>query len=236
MKERIPALFLHIQKTAGTSIVQLAAKHYGNTNISSHGDFVGKSGPLEFKNIEFISGHFGFSFAKELMPGRYSFTFLRDPVDRTLSFYYFCKTRNPDELPIYKKAHALSLDEFVGASLEDRLIRSRIWNSQAWRLASGPYNGDESVKNIPDDELLELALHNSKLFSHVGLTETFETDLPIILRALGIENQPPPHANSTPSRLVRDELPHQTIRMIEEITQIDQKLYNTIKQRRTHQP
>jgi hypothetical protein len=39
-----PALFLHIQKTAGTTMVTLAQQHYGRENVASHGDFVVRHG------------------------------------------------------------------------------------------------------------------------------------------------------------------------------------------------
>jgi hypothetical protein len=83
-----PAIFLHIQKTAGTSIVDLARRHYGNENMTSHGDHLEgfKQFPLKDKFFEterilskyeatpFISGHFGYDFSKPFMNVRYSFT------------------------------------------------------------------------------------------------------------------------------------------------------------------
>ena len=35
-----PALFLHIQKTAGSSIVDLARLAYGSDKVISHGDYL----------------------------------------------------------------------------------------------------------------------------------------------------------------------------------------------------
>ena len=90
-----PALFLHIQKTAGSSIVDLARQAYGSDEVVSHGDFFLQPAPSsldalvdakgdgsrEFADHAFISGHFGFGFAQPMMQGRYSFTFLRDPIE-----------------------------------------------------------------------------------------------------------------------------------------------------------
>jgi hypothetical protein len=86
------AVFLHIQKTAGTSVQEMARQAYGNDNVISHGDYE-RLGLEECKSIPFVSGHFGFAFAEALMPGRYSFTFLRNPFDRLVSLYRFCRTR-----------------------------------------------------------------------------------------------------------------------------------------------
>ena len=55
-------LFLHIQKTAGSSLITFARQHYWR-NLINHGDFAGHH-PDEFKNTKFLSGHFGYNFAK----------------------------------------------------------------------------------------------------------------------------------------------------------------------------
>jgi len=82
-------LFLHIQKTAGTSIVDWVRPFYGSENFVSHGDYLngrtddelekivnarGKA-PRDFKDFPFVSGHFGFDFARQIMDKRFSFTF-----------------------------------------------------------------------------------------------------------------------------------------------------------------
>ena len=81
--ELMPALFLHIQKTAGTSIVSAAREHCGDANMITHGDYMSRTSE-ELADVPFISGHFGYDFARQLMGERYSFTFLRKPVDRVL--------------------------------------------------------------------------------------------------------------------------------------------------------
>ena len=73
-----------------------------------HGDYQGRK-PEEFQDVSFVSGHFGYEFAHQLMEGRFMFTFLRDPIKRVLSLYFYCKKLNPDELEIYKLAQELSL-------------------------------------------------------------------------------------------------------------------------------
>jgi hypothetical protein len=228
-----PALFLHIQKTAGTSIVQLAAKYYGNTNVASHGDYVGKN-PQDFIGVGFVSGHFGYNFAEQLMPGRYSFVFLRNPVERILSFYYFCRTRNPSELPIYRLAHKLTLEDFLAASTENELIKRRVWNSQVWRLASGPGPGSSRVDDMPMNDMLNRAMENIENFSYVGFTETFETDFQVIMRELNFPpNCLPLRENVTHGRATAADHPSSTIRMIENLTQLDCRLYDVFWQKRT---
>ena len=66
-----PSLFLHIQKTAGSSIVHYARLSLSSDKVMSHGDYL-KGGfrrgklPGDFKDCTFVSGHFGFDFARQM--------------------------------------------------------------------------------------------------------------------------------------------------------------------------
>ena len=168
-KNIFPALFLHIQKTAGTSIIDLARPRYGS-NMISHGDFIGHD-PKEYVNTLFVSGHFGYDYAKELIPSRYSFTFLRDPVERILSFYFYCKNQKNDEFRIYEVARNRDLLGFLEAASEDFLIRKNILNNQVWQLSHGYFLNNKKtlldareVWHYSPNELLELAVNHLDVF------------------------------------------------------------------------
>jgi len=218
-------LFLHIQKTAGSSIVKLAKDHYGESLIS-HGDFVGHR-PEEFKNIAFVSGHFGYKYAKSLMESRYFFTFLRDPAERILSFYYYNRTRDIDEFPMTRIAHELDLEQFLKAGLVDPFVKSRIWNNQTWQLAHGFEHGtDRYASTFEEQELLDLAISHIEKFSHVGFTETFEYDKEIIFSALGLhESKKEVCVNKTGIRLMATDLSPVESMLLEELTALDRLLY-----------
>lgn len=227
-----PALFLHIPKTAGTSIIKMVAPYYGESLIS-HGDYSGKQ-PGDVENIAFVSGHFGYSFARPLMPSRVSFTFLREPRERILSFYYFCRTRDPEEWPIYALAQQLDLEDFLKLAFQDPSVKSSIWNCQVWQLAHGWANLDK--RNITlwgPDELLRLAINHLDEFAYIGLTETFDRDRDEILRLLGIPV--PAHSiaeNRSKGRPVLGELKPRVLEILEELTQLDQRLYSEVLSRR----
>lgn len=234
-----PAIFLHIQKTAGTTIVELAARSYGSSNVISHGDYV--NGLIDFPlnedkffqvenmqnrfgNIPFISGHFGYDFAKNFMQNRYSFTFLRNPVERILSFYYFCKSRNGSDFEIYDLCQRLSLDEFLKLGFSDLKIKPFIWNCQVSQLAHG-FGSTESF-HITDKEMLKLAMQHLDEFSYVGFTESFEKDRDNILKDLGI-TAPKDNLiiNAGPTRELFGDLPKSTQVLLLELTKLDRALY-----------
>ena len=222
----VRALFLHIQKTAGTSIVHLARQYYGES-ITSHGDCWGKTLD-QLTNMRFISGHIGYHFARPLMDGRYTFTFLRDPAERILSMYYFCQTRDPAEFEIYRKAHELNLAGFLKAGLSDPCVRMNIWNNQVWQLAYGYANLDNrKVDDFSDTELLRLARIHIDELSYVGFTETFVADATLILRALGIpESKEIPVMNATPDRPRVAEQSPEIRNLLDRLTALDRSLYD----------
>jgi len=235
------ALFLHIQKTAGSLIVDLVRPAYGLKEVVSHADYLsgwvntglneivdarGQS-PENFSSKLFVSGHFGFDFARPLLRDRYSFTFLRDPVERVLSYYYFCLTRDPQEYEIYRLTQTVTLDQFLMLGLENPPVKACIWNNQVWQLANGygHLNG-RNILSFSPEEMLELAIRHLDEFSYIGFAETFEEDRDHVLKALGIV---PPlekivsHAN--PGRPTAKDLPPSTLKLLEELTQLDRILY-----------
>jgi hypothetical protein len=244
-KKFVPALFVHIQKTAGTSIVDLARMHYGNANVVSHGDhldgfsefplkdkfFAPEKVLSQFAGVPFVSGHFGFDFAKVLMNGRYTFTFLRDPVERILSFYYFCRTRDPNEFRIYKLTQEVALDRFLAMGLDVPEVRACIWNTQAWQLAHGYGNSDgRNIMRFTPEEILDLAIRHLDDFSYVGFAENFENDRDRILKGLGIAlPKGKVVSNANPGRPTAQDLPSSTRRLLERLTELDRILYNTAK-------
>jgi hypothetical protein len=223
---RVKALFLHIQKTAGTSIIHQARQYYGD-DLTSHGDCWNFS-PSELNHVGFVSGHIGFQYAKSLMASRYTFTFLRNPVERILSMYYFCRTRSPDEFEIYRKAHEFDLPQFLEAAHWDPWIRKNIWNNQVWQLAHGyAHLDDRTIDTFTEVELLSLAKDHLLQFSHVGFTETFDSDSAIILEALALPVRlKSPRLNDLPNRPRASDLSPSIRALLDELTVLDRQLYS----------
>ena len=236
---RKPAIFLHIQKTAGTSMVDLVRRHYRNRLIS-HGTYLEKipysTGNnlkineqviAEFRGIPFVSGHFGYDFASIFMPDRYSFTFLRDPIERILSFYFFCRSQNPAEYYIYRLSQENLLNEFLEKGLKIPEIGAFILNHQVWQLACGFGNRKNyGYESLPAENLLELALKHLENFSYVGFTETFEEDRDKILFDLQVPIPPKKIAeNTNPYRPTKEDLAESTLALLDQLIQLDQILY-----------
>ncbi|MGB7270505.1 MAG: sulfotransferase family 2 domain-containing protein [Albidovulum sp.] len=218
------ALFLHIQKTAGTSVHAMAHGVYGKENTISHADYQ-KLGVDGCRKKAFVSGHFGHVFASQLMEGRYSFTFLRDPVDRLISMYGYCRSHQDTTSVVFDAAKKLDLYEFLGRA-DQTEFREMLWNHQVWQLGYG-WGADINtrpwltINNFGEDDLLEIAKQNLLRFQYVGFVETFSTDIRKIFADLGVNRIGIPKENRAAQRTTQADLPPKTIKRLLELTELD---------------
>lgn len=219
-----PALFLHIQKTAGSAIVDAARRRYGD-DLTRHAD-CWHLDPKRFAHVGFVSGHFGYDFARSLMPGRYCFTFLREPRERILSMYYFCRSRNPAQFVIYERANAMDLVQFLEAGFTDPWVRKNIWNNQTWQLCHGySHLDDRTLEDFSPGEMLAGAWQHLQEFNHVGFTETLAADTRIVFRELALELEAPARVNVTGERPGLGDVGARERRLLDELTGLDRELY-----------
>jgi hypothetical protein len=174
-KKLKPALFLHIQKTAGTSVQAMARVAYGNLQVVSHGDYI-SLGAEGCRHKAFVSGHFGFDYAKSLMTGRYNFTFLRNPQERIFSLYRYCRS-SPRSGGLNEIAKQYDFGTFLQSAVDSEFF-SHVWNNQVWQLSYGFGSNTIVHSSQADSEhLLMLAKENMDKMNYIGLVETFEKDI-----------------------------------------------------------
>lgn len=227
-------LFLHTQKNAGTSVQVMARWAYGNENVVSHADHqrIGLEG---CRGKLFVSGHFGIEFAKPLMPGRYCFTFLRDPDERLLSLYSYYRSRPRAESPLNEAAHEMSIDDFLRLGLTgDEMFKDQLWNHQVWQLGYGRdahLAGKQALltTDIAPQELLSLAKKFLDWFDYVGFIETFDTDITSIFSEIGAANEPVRKVNTNDNRLRKNDVSKRTLEIMRELSTLDQELYTYAK-------
>ena len=227
-------VFLHIAKTAGTSIVHFFRKHMQSDSLCSHGDFLqlspGRKQRQEvLKSYQFVSGHFGYDEVGTLLPSAY-----RDPVDRVLSFYQFCQ--HPDmqrQFPVARAARDLGLDGFIHSVAPE--VVEAMDNLQCWQLARSYWTEDRRIlAGMNDSQLLELADTHLQELSHVGLTETFDSDFKKILKDLGIERDLPKGRQFvTANPISREALKPDTLATLLQRVAIDMQVYDLVQSRRS---
>lgn len=214
-----------------------ASELYGRENCCMHGDYLSHA-PEQLEPLMMVSGHFGFEYAEGFMLGRYSFTFLRDPIERLLSYYSYCRGATRDEYEINTLAHDSDAETFfrAGATASSKFA-SHMWNHQACQLASGwgaslVGKVDITPDALPPDEILDRAKANLARFDYIGLVESFDVDNAAIFAALGDTSSDVFRINAAPVRTTREELSPSTLELLATLTEIDQKLYDWVVQQR----
>src|SRR5882672_5988314 len=230
--------FLHIPKTAGTTLNAILARQYapdetheimmrGMSWLRPRPTLVPKplisfskirrlkSSLRHGRTVRMIHGHFDLSIKRVLPDDVRLFTFLRDPVERAISHYYHYRRQSGD--PIHPLAMSSTLEEWVG----DRGL-VEMDNGQTRRLAG--------EMNLPcgrvTQALLERAKSNlARNFAVVGLTERFEESLILLQRAFGWVLHRFALRKVGGDRVRRDEVSGATLKVIRDCNRYDLDLY-----------
>jgi len=230
--------FLHIPKTAGTTLNAILARQYspdetheimmrGMSWLRPRPTLVPKLliSPSKIRrlksvlrrgpSVRMIHGHFDLSIKRVLPNDVRLFTFLRDPVERAISHYYHYRRQTGD--PIQPLAMRSTLGEWVR---DCGLVEMD--NGQTRRLAG--------EMNLPcgrvTHELFERAKTNlARNFAVVGLTERFEESLILLQRAFGWPLDRFTLRNVGGNRLRRDQVDDETLNVIQDCNRYDLDLY-----------
>lgn len=218
--------FLHIPKTAGTTLHHILMRQYLPAQQYSDEfwdpEAATKFGqlPAEKKgDIRIVWGHFSFGLHKLTPYSSAYFTFLRDPVDRVLSHYYYHLSR-PDIFPlqaVMARENLTMHQVFARRKIED------IKNMQTRLLAGLPYH-------FPWDDYteahLEMAKENlRKQINVIGLVEQFDYSLLLLQDAFNWPDVYYRRHNVTKKRTDRADVSPETIALIEEQEALDRQLY-----------
>ena len=182
-------LFVHLQKTAGTTLRQRLAAMVGESALypsTADGDAVGLTFVVDellrrFEGrrdeIRIVFGHFPLCVA-ELLPGRFrTFTLLREPVERTLSYLRHHRETTPSD-------RQKSLEEIY----EDPLrFDGMAHNHMTKMLSLTPAEmTDGMLTSVPfTPERLERARHGLDRIDVVGVSEDFESFCADLRRTFG---------------------------------------------------
>jgi len=182
-------IFVHIPKTAGTTLGSLIARQYNVDNIffcHPERSVTGKTPedfqllPLEDRlKYKVISGHLSFGLHERLDDPCTYIAVLRDPVDRAISHYYYVRKRKDHYLHDKVMSENLTLEEYVtkGVTLE-------MDNGQT-RMLVGDMGYATPFGECPP-EFLEQAKRNIReKFAVIGTSERFDETLLVAKKVLG---------------------------------------------------
>jgi hypothetical protein len=180
--------FLHLSKTAGTSLTEVLARRWGRVWIvaeSTELDAPAAAGTL--RGVDLVAGHF---YAHQLdLPALRGFapvTVLRDPLDRLVSSWRFaraCAEAGEPLTPAMLYASRVGFAEyaFSGIAAADR-------HAQLYILGVAP---EEPAETAPLGGLLRCALRRLEGMRAVGVTEALPAFLDRLFAEAGAGAPPP---------------------------------------------
>ena len=169
-------LFLHIPKTAGTTIRKLIAEFLGEERVTpSLPTMFLDEALMRYADYAAVCGHFRSRQGQVLPTDRISITVLRDPLERFLSDYSFRKFDNDRRL-VDERVRMLDINDFV-ARLTDADMEEL--NLQTFLLFP---LGTDSRTVLSWQERTEAARRALERFSLIGVQEELD-DFACMLRA-----------------------------------------------------
>ncbi|HBL10851.1 MAG TPA: hypothetical protein DD379_05495 [Cyanobacteria bacterium UBA11162] len=213
-------IFLHIPKTAGTTLYDVIKQHYSHNSIFRiHGVIEDQLEDLK-KNYEpqkdkicLFKGHMTFGLHQFLDCPYTYITILRNPVDRIISVYYYLL-----QSPNHPQHHLVK-----NKTLQDFVQSGTAHNNCQTRFIAGKPNSSSEEQPY---QLLQRAKKNIKEhFSVVGLTERFDETLILLGIQLGWSGMPFYVAQNKSKRPLQKDILPETLELIQEKNYLDVKLY-----------
>ncbi|MBA3571895.1 MAG: sulfotransferase family 2 domain-containing protein [Pyrinomonadaceae bacterium] len=214
-------IFLHIPKTAGTTLNRLIEWEYPILQMYSidpvffiwSNKHLRKLSRERLQNVRMFKGHMLFGL-HEFLPQPASYiTVLREPIDRVLSAFYYMRSYKLH--PLYWKFRRENW------TLEDFVNRSPRTDVHCKILAGAEYEAPCTA------EIYAQALANmDRHFSVVGLSERFEESLALMKLRYGWKLESYSSFNVARARPRKHDLPQSTLDLIKEKNSFDVALYD----------
>ena len=225
-KKHESLIFLHIPKAAGTTLMTILDRQYEPDVIfSTYGSKRDQEGVDKLKKlpedqrekIRVLRGHLPFGVHTFLPQTSHYFTILRDPIERTISHYYFVLKTTRHYLHDRVTSQNMTLKDYVSNGIDTELD-----NGQT-RVISGV--GHTVGFGQCSTEMLETAKKHLSEMLVVGLSERFDETVILLKRNFGWKLPFYIKANVTENRPRREDISKDTLAAIERCNELDFELY-----------
>ncbi len=226
--DNLPLIFLHMYKAGGTSIRRYLRAQHPEANVVYLEGYIPKLKEWQAQpenarhSVDLLLGHQYFGNHEYLRPGATYLTFLREPVDRVLSFFHYVR-RMPDH---YLHNHGFNMESTVAQAIE-RTNCVEFDNLQVRMLNPQPKH-----KVIPfgqvTEEMLEVACNNLRCIHEsgfVGVVEQMDAGLNELRRTFGWDPSKITRANVSENRPGVEWHDKTDIAAIRDLNQLDHVLY-----------
>jgi hypothetical protein len=236
--------FYHLPKTAGTTLQVILGSGFRQPDICPAHNWTELLAvdPQITGRYKLFMGHFYGGLDQFLGRDLYTFTMLRDPIERALSHYGHI-LRDPSHYLHHRAVELGSLDAY----LKDPIARLTVSNFQTRLLAlkSDPQAifrnfTDSQRKNwalerkletmelhISDNQMLEEAQARLSQFGVVGLTECFEETVALLCHEMGWDFPAQiAYENVNRARPKQAQISNSALSLLTELNQLDHELYH----------
>jgi hypothetical protein len=227
-------IFLHVPKTAGTTLNQILWRQYQSRIVHRIQKIIPGRSVEDFRamteaeksRVRIVTGHIDFGFHEFLPRPCEYITILRDPVDRIISHYYYV-SRDPNHY-LYPevKGRKLTLADYVRSGLTPELDNAQVKQIAGEFVGYGQCTRghlERAKRNITDH------------FVVAGLSERFDETLLLLKRQLHWSAPYYVKENVTPNRPSRDNIDPAARRAIEEVNALDMELWEFVRNRMDQQ-
>lgn len=215
-----PLVFLHIPKTAGTSVLATLGNVFGDAGVRRLGPGELHREAIEallasaaLANIRCLAGHFpAHAFGDRLFEFPV-FTVLRHPVDRVMSLYRFLRRQPAEQLARLDLPPGFGFDAFLACRAPE--LFGQVRNGMCDQLCNAPQQRDRTSeafwRDTPLDEIVARAVATLERIEF-GLAERMGETLARLRAVLGlsfelnevVENASgPPGPEWTPANVLR---------------------------------
>ncbi len=214
-------IFLHIPKTAGTTLNRVMERQYEKGTIWEIGldqasmDRFTNLPEEERAQLRLVKGHRHFGLHEYLPKPSTYITFLRNPVDRVLSNYYYLKGNRRHVH--HENIVNMNVMEFVNSRYSAKNVETKYLTGQA-----GMQPGGECT----EEDLLKAKKNLSEYFTMVGITERFDESLLLLKKALGWNNVYYVKQNVSKNRPPRETLSEEDRKEIAKLNDYDMQIYD----------
>lgn len=202
--------YLHHNKAAGSSVKDCLRKvsvaERKRISLMDSGGRVASVSRLKRGNhFQFYMGGYAFGICKQLSPEPCSyFTFVRDPYERVISSYSYCRRAASDQLCQPGDPWAMSIKDWV-LFQGSFLFRQILFRPDYCKVPTPPVKNKkgrpagvpcwykekqflkEKLNETLEDDLIEYVVSNlDKWFAVIGITEDYDTSLAMLEEAYGI--------------------------------------------------
>jgi len=227
-------IFLHIPKTAGTTLNRIIEWQYNPLSIFTIDPYGIRATAERFKTLsearrrrlKVVRGHLFYGIHEFLLQGASYITMLREPVARLVSTYRFILRRPLHPLHRRFKVERLGVEDLIRLTPNRQNLQCRfiagVGRIEDVDVLTKP--AEAAPRGICDERLLEIAKENlMRSFRVVGLTERFEESLLLMTTALGWKISF--YENRKVSK-IRSPVEPRLVELIREHNRLDIELYN----------